>query len=83
MITGEDADHDSVRTAVGQMLDNAAADLIANNQATQETLDDDEVRRNAIENLLREGATSTTREMRRRVRPARVPAVPMATLRLR
>lgn len=82
MITGEDADHESVRQAVAQMLDSSAAEMIINEEATQDTLDDSEVRRNAIESLLRGSAGRTVREVRRSVRPNPVPPVHMATIRV-
>ena len=82
MITGENADHDSVRSSVEQMLNNSAADILANEHTTVEELDDSEVRRNAVESLLRGTVGRTVRETRRAVRPSPVPAVPMATLRL-
>jgi hypothetical protein len=85
LITGEQADHASVRTAVRNMLDTAAATLLQNNEdMTPETLSTPEgdaiVRQAAVENLLHDGSVMTTRDMRRRVRPSRVEAIEMATM---
>ena len=68
--------------AVEQMLNNAAADIIANDHTPVEELDDSEVRRNAVESLLRGSVGRTVRETRRTIRPNPVPAVAMATLRV-
>ena len=83
LITGERADHDSVRQAVENMLNNAAAGL-QQEGATTADLETEEgiaaIRRNAVSSLLQDGMTLPTRQLRRRVRPSRVPAVEMATL---
>jgi hypothetical protein len=79
LITGEDAAHGSVRTAVETLLNNAAAEMVAGG-AVQEELTEAEVRRQAIETLLEAGATLPTRELRRTVRPTRTPAMEAATL---
>jgi hypothetical protein len=86
LITGEQADHNSVRTAVEQMMNGSAASLLADEQNpwTQEELATEEggqaVRQRAVASLLQDGMTMPTRDLRRRVRPSRVPAVQMATL---
>ena len=80
LITGEEADHASVRTAVENILNNAAADLITNHEIPQDQLQEDQVRRHAVESLLSDSATMTTRELRQRVRPTRTPAMNGSTL---
>jgi hypothetical protein len=83
LITGTDADHQSVRTAVETMLNNAAAALIADGVIVQGAMDEETVatvRRQAVESLLTAGATLPTRELRRTVRPTRTPPVDAATL---
>lgn len=78
LITGEDAAHNSVRTAVATMLDNAATQLISDGVIAQgDTGEEAEsaVRRSAVESLLTAGATMPTRELRRQVRPTRTPPV--------
>jgi hypothetical protein len=68
------------------MLDNAGAALINDeeNPWTLERLATPEgqsaVRAQAVETLLHNGTTMTVREMRRTVRPNRVPPIQMATL---
>jgi hypothetical protein len=79
IITGEDASHNTVREAVTTLLNNAAAELMAGG-IQQDELTVDEVRRNAVEFLLTQGATLPTRELRRTVRPTRTPPVDAATL---
>ena len=86
LITGEQADHNSVRGAVEAMMNGAAASLMTNEQDpwTQAEIATEEgaraVRQHAVANLLHDGMTMPTRQLRRRVRPARVPASQMATL---
>jgi hypothetical protein len=79
IITGEDAAHNTVREAVTTLLNNAAAELIAGG-IPQDELTVEQVRQNAVEYLLTQGATLPTRELRRTVRPSRTPPVEAATL---
>jgi hypothetical protein len=84
MMTGENASHETVRATVEQMLDNSAAEILADpeNDVTPETLDEGEVRRNAVESLLRGSVGRTVRQVRRTIRPSAIPDIPMATMRL-
>jgi hypothetical protein len=79
LITGEDAAHGSVRTAVETLLNNAAVELVAGG-AAQDELTTEDVQRRAIEGLLEAGATLPNRELRRTVRPTRTPEMNAATL---
>ena len=80
IITGEDAAHNTVREAVTTLLNNAAAEILASGEVTQDELTVEQVRQNAVEYLLTQGATLPTRELRRTVRPSRTPPVEAATL---
>ena len=94
IITGEQATHQSVRTAVATLLDQAAAQLIANGDYTAEEIQDalggqggeentaarETVRRTAVESLLHAGATLPSRELRRTIRPSRTPNLNAVTL---
>jgi hypothetical protein len=80
MITGENADHNSVRGAVQQMLNEAAIALADVEECEPSDVADADVRAHAVRTLLHEGSVRTTREMRRRVRPSPVPHVQMATI---
>ena len=80
MITGENADHNSVRGAVTQMLNEAAIAVAEVAECEPSDVADADVRAHAVRTLLHEGAVHTTREMRRRVRPTPVPHVQMATI---
>jgi hypothetical protein len=83
LITGEQAGHTSVRNAVIALLDGAAASMIQEG-ADQEDLQTEEGRREvraaAVRNLLTLGATMPTRQLRRQVRPSRVPPIRMTTM---
>lgn len=79
LITGEEAAHGSVRTAVETLLNNAAAELITEG-VPQDELEVDDVRMRAVIGLLQQGATLPTRELRRTVRPTRTPPVQSTTM---
>ena len=79
IITGEDAAHASVRTAVETLLDQAAAELIAGG-VPQDELTVEQVRAQAVMSLLHDGATLPVRELRRTVRPTRTPPVQATTM---
>jgi hypothetical protein len=83
MITGENASHRSVRTAVTTMLSTAASALRQEGLITEETGDeeiDSLIRRRAVEDLMEHGATLTSRELRRTVRPSRTAPLEVVTL---
>lgn len=80
LITGENAAHNSVRQAVTQMLDGAAIAVADVMEVEPSDVPAEEVRRQAVVTLLNDATVHTTREMRRRVRPAPVPHVQMATI---
>ncbi|MGE5375915.1 MAG: hypothetical protein ACM3XO_12730 [Bacteroidota bacterium] len=83
LITGQNADHNSVRNAVEGMLNNAAISLAEAQEVSTSEIPDVDVRRQAVISLLHEGATMPVRDMRRRVRPTPVPHISMTTMQTR
>lgn len=90
LITAENASHNSVRQAVEQMLNNAGAEMMNDEDEpwSEEELSTQEgqaeMRSRAVRNLLSLATSDgmTVRQMRRAVRPSSVPHVPMATLQI-
>lgn len=83
LITGEEADAQTVRDAVAAMLSNSTLALMQDNVIDEDTPDEEArlaTQRHAVESLLHFGATLPVRELRRTVRPARTPPVEALTL---
>jgi hypothetical protein len=78
IITGEESNTSSVRNSVDAILD----DIAATAQAAGQDINDTEVRRRAVDNLLENGARLTNRQLRRHVRPDPTPPINASVIRI-
>jgi hypothetical protein len=72
IITGEESGRTSVRNSVNRILNDVAATMAANGENTD---DEGEIRRRAVDQLIQDGALLTNRQLRERIRPERIPPI--------
>lgn len=76
IITGEPSDTQSVNVAVSRILDDVAATALAAGNA----LSEEEIAREAIDQLIHDGIHLTNRQLRERIRPERTPVINLGVI---
>jgi hypothetical protein len=76
MITGEPSERESVNETVENLLDDTAATASAAGQ----DIDDTEILRRTVGNLIQDGTLLTNRQVRERLRPERTPPLRISVI---